>query len=372
MQPRHYPPFRNSFSRFKEDLHDATNIRVALAFHHLFQAATISVPGTDRAATATDMDLVGTWELFNRGQPSQGELVFGLEGRWDYGTIGPQIIGFDSLASVGGTANTYYGYDPTFIMRNLYYHQGGRDAGWEFRIGKITSDQMLMTSKYLNPSTTFLSNGGTGVFTNGYPDSGLGVAGALHINDRVTIGAIVSDSNGNRFNLGDIGAGQFYKGVELDVKIAPRTPAAGYSKFMIWHNDGTSDGTPINGSTGRPGWGFSVILEQEIDAEGRAILIGRYGRAFNGAAVYKEQAGVNFVYKEPFFQEGDDMFGVGFNWFKSVVPDARDEYNFEAFYRFPLFPELDATVSYQNVINPALTTLFDNASVFSLRLVAGF
>ncbi|MGI9520418.1 MAG: carbohydrate porin [Hyphomicrobiaceae bacterium] len=63
---------------------------------------------------------------------------------------------------------------------------------------------------------------------------------------------------------------------------------------------------------------------------------------------------------------------MGFNWFRDVDPSARDEYNVEFFYRFPLVPELDVTVSYQNVINPAFTTLFDTSSVFSLHLVGVF
>jgi len=55
-----------------------------------------------------------------------------------------------------------------------------------------------------------------------------------------------------------------------------------------------------------------------------------------------------------------------------VVIGSRDEYNFEAFYRFPLFPLVDATLSYQSVIHPALTTELDHASAFSLRLRTTF
>ena len=64
----------------------------------------------------------------------------------------------------------------------------------------------------------------------------------------------------------------------------------------------------------------------------------------------------------------NDAFGVAFNWVKSIAAGARDEYNFETFYRFPLFPAVDTTLSYQSVFDPALTREIDQASVFSLRL----
>ena len=62
----------------------------------------------------------------------------------------------------------------------------------------------------------------------------------------------------------------------------------------------------------------------------------------------------------------------GTNRFVPPVEGSRDEYNVEVFYRFPLFPGVDTTLSYQSVINPALNPNFDHASVFSLRLRSVF
>jgi hypothetical protein len=46
----------------------------------------------------------------------------------------------------------------------------------------------------------------------------------------------------------------------------------------------------------------------------------------------------------------------------------RDESNLETFYRFPLFPEMDATVSYQGIFNPAQDPSNDYGSAFSFRV----
>ncbi len=52
--------------------------------------------------------------------------------------------------------------------------------------------------------------------------------------------------------------------------------------------------------------------------------------------------------------------------------DARSEYSVETFCRFPIFPHVDMSLSYQSVINPALDRDNDHASVFSLRFRTTF
>jgi porin len=367
-------PFRDSFVDLKDTIYDLTGLRLGVSFHHLFQGATQSLPGTADNGAATDFDFVGTWEVVNQGTPYQGEIVFGIEGRWEYGYgIGPQNLGFGSLGTAGGTANTFSEYDPTFLpLRNLYYRQGGLEAGWVFRIGKITPDAILATNRHITPNTTFLPNAGTGLFVSSYPDSGLGVAGGLYFDDRAYIAAVVSDSNGNRYNWGKLGKGDFFKAVEVGVKIAPRTKNASYSKFTVWHTDGTYNGNPINANTGSDGWGFTALIEQELSDDGNLVLIARYGQSFGGAAIYDQQAGVHLLMYQPFNTFEDDVIGVAYNWINSAFDGQRDEHNLEMFYRFPLLPDVDASVSYQSVFNPAKTTVFDQASVFSFRLTTSF
>jgi hypothetical protein len=62
-----------------------------------------------------------------------------------------------------------------------------------------------------------------------------------------------------------------------------------------------------------------------------------------------------------------DLAGVAYNWVQPTA-STRDESNVELFYRFPLFPEMDATVSYQGIINPAMDASNDYGSAFSFRL----
>ena len=242
---------RNHTDRAKKTIYEATGFKMGLVLQQVGQGLSEVLPGNDNIGTAADLDFVVKRELINKGKPNHGGVYYQLQGRWDYGTTGPQDLGFVSLASAGGTANAWSAYTPTFLTRNFYWQHGSKEAGWAYRVGKITPDQIYLSSQYISPVTTFLPNVGTGVFAAGYPDSGLGVVGGLYPSDRVSLVGSISDSNANRLNFGDIGAGDTYKAVQLGVKIFPVTPKAGYSKFLLWQSDGTKNGQGINAMTGQ-------------------------------------------------------------------------------------------------------------------------
>ncbi len=365
---------REGVDRAKQRLHEATRLKLGFAFNHLYQGYSDSLPNEDRNGTSSDFDILGSWELVRQGQPTQGELFFGIEGRWDYGTIAPQTLSGVSLGSLIQTANAFTNYVPTFIVRNLYWEQGTQEAGWIYRIGKITPDAIVSTSKHISPVATFHTAAGTGGFSTPLPDSGLGAAGVVYLNDNFKILGVVSDANGDRFNFGDLGAGDYFKALEFAVKIAPRTDKAGFSKLTIMHNDGTKDGRPLNANTGLGGWGFFLKHEQELTDDGRAIMIFRYGVSTDRSAIYQQQASAHFLLYDPI--PGDriskDVVGIAYNWIEPAAIGGRDEQNFEAFYRFPLFPKVDTTISYQSVIRPALAPTRNHASVVGVRLRSTF
>ena len=353
----------------EDALYRSTHLRLGLSLNHLFQWFSDVIPGTKDYGTTTVGQLDGSWEMYNRGKPTQGFLYFRVEGRWDYGTTGPQDLGFVSLGSAGGTANTYSEYIPAVLLRNFYWQQGGTKSKWAVRAGKFSTDATLATSRHISPAITFLPHAGTGLFVSGYCDSGLGIVGAWHFNERFKIIGLVADANGNRYDWGDIGAGDFYTAVEFGAKIAPRTEKAGFWKFTLWHNDGTKDGNVINASSGQEGWGMTVKLENELTDDGRLVAVLRWGKSHR-AAIYDGQAGAHLLFYDPPGPAAlsNDLVGVAVNWLDSTFEGTREEYNLEIFYRFPLLPGLDTRLSYQSVFNPASTREVDHSSVFSLGL----
>jgi len=357
----------------KQRLYEKTHLKLGGVFSHLFMWLSESPLGDDDWGTNSNIDAFGTWEVANRGKPNQGQFFLHFQGRWDYGTLGPEQLATYNLGSLNGSANTYSAYTPTFLLRNFYWQQGGEKAGWAYRVGKITPDATLSTSAHFNASTTFMETV-TFPFSIAFTDSGLGAVGAWYPSDRFKIIGLVSDANADRFNWGDIGEGDFFSAIEFAAKIAPRTAKAGFSKLTIWHTDETKDGQAVNGHLGPEGWGFFLKHEQELTDDGRAVGIVRYGRSYNETAIYREQILGHFLLYDPMKNDGlqNDLLGIGLNWAQANVEGARAETSLEIFYRFPIFPQVDMTLAYQSFFNLALDPENDHASAFSLRLRTTF
>lgn len=364
----------DSTGKAKQNIKDASGLDLGIVFAHVFQGISEALDDEDKEGAATTFDLLGTWNLVNVGEPTAGQLVFHVQSRWDYGTTGPEDLGAQSLASLIGTGDTYTEYSRAFVLRNLYWRQGSPEAGWSYRLGKITPDGILASSSHIDSQTTYLPTGGVTPAAIAFPDSGIGAVGAWYINDRTSLVGIVSDANADRFNEGDIDEGDLFTAAEVHFKVAPQSPKAPWSKLTFWHTDGTKDGTGINAMTGESGWGFFAMHQQELTSDGRIIGILRYGKSYDDAAVFEEQAGAHVLFYEPRFltQLKNDVIGAAINWVQSPEDGARDEYNVELFYRFPMFPSVDSTLSYQSVINPAFSREVDHASVYSFRLRVAF
>ena len=61
-----------------------------------------------------------------------------------------------------------------------------------------------------------------------------------------------------------------------------------------------------------------------------------------------------------------DAVGVASTWGRATGA-LRDESDVQVLYRFPLFPEMDATIAYQAIFNPGLNPNSDFGSAISLR-----
>ena len=280
-------PLRDATIAAEKRIYDRTNFKFGTSLNHLLQGLTDERPGTDDYGMSSFMIMTGTWDGFRKGEPCQGEITCSVEGRWNYGPPDPVTLGAQGLGTALFTANPFTTYTPTFLVRNLFWRQGSEEAGWRYRIGRVTPDQFLASSRHITPLDTFLPIG-TGAFVIGLPDSGLGWIGGFYLTDRINIVGVVHDANANRTNFGELDEGDLFKAVELQVKILPFTENAGYSKVTFWHTDGTADGQPLNGSTGPEGWGVYIKLEQELTKDGRLIAVGRWGRSDKGVGRIRE------------------------------------------------------------------------------------
>jgi hypothetical protein len=358
--------------QWSKDFYDKTNIQVGTSIHHLFTWLTNEIPGEDDWGTATDADIIFRWDVLNRGQPNVSSITLHLENRWDWGTSGPMNIATASLGQLASVGNTFDKYVPVTIIRNLYWQTGGgpKSKG-TFRIGKMTPDSIYGVTPHLTPNNACLSYTCTGAFTIGVPDSGLGFAGAWHINDRFKIVGGINDANADRYDWGDIGEGDFFKVIDFNVKIWPVTEKAGYSRFTLWQVD---ENGGSNGALGPKGWGYNILLEQELSSDGSLVGIAKYGRSMKESAFYKRQGVLALVKYEPDWFTGinNDSVGASYSVMKANVAGAQTEKNLELWYKFPLTPNLQTSLHYQGIFNASLRYDRDYASAWSIRFTTAF
>lgn len=364
--------FHDATDKWSDEFYEKTNVRVGTSVHHLFQWLTDVIPGEETWGTATDVDMIFRWDALNRGEPYQSSITFHLESRWDWGTAGPMNIAPASLGALGGTGNSFDKYVPVSIIRNFYWQTGTVKSKGVIRAGKITVDSIFGVSRHLTPNNACLSFVCTGGFSMAVPDSGLGAVGSWQVNDRFKIMAGISDANGLRYDWGDIGAGDFWKAIDFNVKIWPLSEKAGYSRFTLWQIDEADAAT--NAATGEKGWGYHILHEQELSRDGNLVSIWRYGRSMKGSSFFERQASAALVKYEPnwFNNIDNDSVGVAFSWMKTVVEGSRTEKELEIWYRFPLFPGLETTLLYQGIFTPAIRTDKDYASAWSIRFITSF
>lgn len=364
-------PLHDATERWSKEFYEKTNIQVGTSIHHLFTWLTNEIPGEDDFGTATDLDIILRWDVLNRGQPNMSSITFHLENRWDWGTSGPMNIGQTSLGQLGSVGNSFAKYVPVSIIRNFYWQTGGPKSKGALRIGKMTPDGIYGTTAHLTPNNACLSFVCTGAFSIGVPDSGLGFVGAWHFNDRFKILGGVNDANADRYDWGDIGEGDFFKAIDFNVKIWPITEKAGYSRFTLWQID---ENGGSNGALGPKGWGYQILLEQELSSDGNLVGIAKYGRSMKGSALYERTAVLALVKYEPDWFTGinNDSVGASYSVMKAAIAGTQTEKNLELWYKFPLTPKLLTSLHYQGIFDAALRTDKDYASAWSIRFTTAF
>ena len=111
---------REGMGEVNEGLYNTFGLKFGMVFTHAFQKVTDALPGQDDVGTATTADFLASWGLIDKGGPYLGQAIAHVQGRRNYGTTGPEALGFNSLGSAIGTADTFDEYQPdTFVLRNL-------------------------------------------------------------------------------------------------------------------------------------------------------------------------------------------------------------------------------------------------------------
>jgi porin len=283
-----------------------------------------------------------------------GSLTFKLENRHRYGAVAPQFFGFDSGAlSITGTAFN----DMGTALTNLFWTQRAPDKSWTIQFGQIDVTDFTDVYGLVSPYTAFQNLAFNTNPTINAPNPGLGLAGGVTLSDNFYLIGAIADANGDPTSpdLDVFNTGETYKSVEFGYMSSQDRIYFDNVHLTLWQSDAAGDGS-------RPeDWGAAVSAAWFIDNQWMPFI--RAGFSQGTAALYKSSISAGLGY----YSRKTDLAGIGLNWADPGSAFAKDQYTFEAFYRYTVSPKFAITPSIQYIVNPALNPGQNNVTLLSLR-----
>lgn len=359
------PDLLERWETYKQELADVSGFSFSVDYTSLAFAATEST-GEDFAASGM-VRLFGAWELWGRGTPDTGALVFKGEHRHAYTEVTPSDLGFD-IGYVGILNGPFS--DQGARLTNLYWRQrlGAGRATVTAGLLDVTDyvDAYALGSPWTHFSNLVFS---TGSGTIGAPnESTLGVAGGVFLTEHVYTVAGIADANADPtepfHTFGTFFDEQnYFTSLEIGWTTARDRLIFDNLHATIWHTDGSRK-FGVN-----DGWGIAGSATWYVDDQWLPFLRG--GFAEDGGALLEASVSAGLGW-QPTPGPGRDVLGLGINWGRpnsdSFGPGRDDQWTGELFYRLNLGANIAVTPDLQLIINPALDQRRDIVGIFGLRV----
>jgi len=312
--------------------------------------------GCEDSGVAGITRVFGSW-AFMQNTSHPGALVARIESRNKIGTdIPPEDLGLASLGYIGFTAIDYSDIGaglPEFYWRQQFL--GATPV--ELRIGRMAPVAFFDVTPFSDNLTGFtnLSMIFSPTVTYALPGS-LGAVGYVGITEHFYALGTILDANGEWDGGGDIGKGEYFKGLEFGWT---EQNTGGFYLMDNYHiSFWDKDETEAIGA----GDGVSIAGSRWFE-EGRWGAFFRAGWA-DGQAFLEKSAAIGFT---KHVGERDDYTGIALSWGQPFDSDI-DQYSTEFFYRFQINKYLAVTPSLQLLVDPALNDQEDKIWVAGLRI----
>ncbi|MGI9366914.1 MAG: carbohydrate porin [Rhizobiaceae bacterium] len=329
----------------KEELHQATGLKLNMSYQSLYQHASPS-PGESDAASGR-AEWQGNWTLIGRNTPNDGSLSFRLENRHLLGTdVAPSALG-DEFGSILSTGNGFSSFG--WAITELAWRQNLMDGDVYISAGKISAtnwyNSHALSSKKEGFQNVAIQQSSTGPL----PGRGLGIVSGLSFNDNLILVAGMHDANastsGNPFDT--ISQSEFYHSAEL------RWLPNGWEmqkfdqvRLQVWRQDARKQaGIPA-------GHGVTFLASHQFDEMWLPFIMGGIsdGNASDLRAELTAGLGINL---DNLSGKAARVVGIGASWGNPSDSSLQDQYTFEAFSKIHLADRFHITPSVQFIINPA-------------------
>jgi len=343
--------------RFNDGIDARTRLRLGLNYTAVLQAASAVEQG-DSGASGGDFEFFGQWSVVDRGK-WPGSISFLTELRHRYTSTAPADLG----ANIGSLFRTTTGFgSQAFALSQLYWDHGSFEAGFRYRIGKIDPALTYDSGRYVSDNYAFLNQAFSDTAAMALPGPGLGATVVAYPHGELYAMAGVQDANGRKTNSGfdTIGDGELFAALELGWTPKFGEPREGAYHMTFWHSDRRANADVPSGR------GFALTAEQQLGPDNRIVPFVRYSYGTGAGLKVRQVLAVGAGF-EQILGQNDDLIGVGAAWGQPADRSLRDEYVFEAFYRFYLTPNMHISPDVQLIVHPSRNPEEDFVAVLGLR-----
>ena len=329
----------DNWNAWKDTLSEQHGLKFSFEYNSLGQIWSTSAVPQEGAAGGL-VRAFGSWTLVNQGEKDHGSLVFRIDNRHRYSTLDPQN-GSIAAGSASPTGTLFSNREWGVV--NLQWSQAILDGRGGFVVGFTPADDYFHAYGLANPLTAFsnlaFSTGGEIAL----PDTGLGVAGGLMLDENFYVKGGVHDANGmaTDLNFDVFGDWELFKDIELGWVSSRGDLYTNNFHIGAWHSDArTMAGV-------QESWGFVGNASWYFEDSGVMPFI-RGGWSDGAAPLLNGQvsAGLGKQCRER------DLAGVGVAWGRPSTPGLKDQWTTELFYRIQL-GNLAITPSVQFIRNPS-------------------
>lgn len=337
------------------------NEKYGLQFGANYQATFVSASAgiTPDSPTGASGGVLNIPIVWSPNQHSANRSIFTLtfEGRHAYSSVAPQNLGFET-GTILPTSTKFGELDMRIWL--LHYGQMLMDGRLGFVVGKIAADDYFTHYQLMHPFLNFMGFASVITPAGNWMNPGFGV-GAGYVASQMYFKASVVDVVGDRGGSDFLDWGDnFFDGRVQSMFEIGWVPSweSRYVKRMaitVWHTDSHDGFEEDLGAAWSSNW---TVNERWVPF----LLAGiSRGKAANALAEATVTAGTGYTLKS------HDVIGVSANW-NRPPGGLRDQYTFEAFYRFYFSERIALSPDIQWVLDPALNPEKDSLLYLQLRV----
>jgi len=345
---------------WKRGLNDDYGFQFSGHYSTLFQSASETVTGTDKASSGV---LRGTakWTLLNRGKSNPGSLVVMLDHRHNFRDVAP--AGLANEIGYSGVTGVLYS-DIDFAVVNLNWQQSLNAGNAGLMIGRYDPNDYMNILGNSNPWTHFSNVSVLLDSSVAYPDSSWGIAGGSWFDNQWYFTVGMNDANGtvsDNLEFFDGGA-EFFKWFEFGWSPGKVNRYFKNIHATVWHVDSRDDVGYTSGE------GIMLAANWLVGEVFMPYMRAGWSDGVEENKIYDRSATIGFIYK---YSARSDVGGLAVNWGrvpKKFFPNEPTQTTIEAFWRFQLAQNFEVTPSLQFLVDPASNPAVDDITLFSLRM----